>query len=93
MNYCLLTGLTWDFDESKNEASRVCHDNLIEGPDEQSMTFRDLDGSLTGKAGTSLVSSDSYLLGDLEGCEHRGNWNMTVCEGDFARVMYTCNVL
>jgi len=78
-------GLTWDFDESKNEASRVCHDNLFEGPDEQSMTFRDLDGSLTGKAGTSLVSSDSYLLGDLEGCEHRENWNMTVCEGDFAR--------
>ena len=81
----LISGLTWDFDESKNEASRVCHDNLIDGPDEQSMTFRDIDGSLTGTAGSSLVSSDSYLLDDLD-CEHRINWNMTVCSGDFARV-------
>ena len=75
--------LTFEFDETK--ASRVCHDNLETGNDESSMTFRDLDGSLTGMAGTSLVSPDSYLQEGLD-CHLREDWNMTVCKGNFARV-------
>ena len=58
---------------------------MVIGADETSMTFRDLDGSLTGTAGTSLVSPDYYLQEGLN-CQLRENWNMTVCEGNFARV-------
>ena len=83
MNFLFDAGLTFDFDEP--DATRVCHDNLVTGDDETSMTFRDLDGTLTGTPGTSLVSPDSYLQDGLN-CELRGNWNMTVCEGNFARV-------
>ena len=78
-------GLKFDFDEPA--ATRVCHDNLFTGDDETSMTFRDLDGSLTGSPGTSLVSPDYYLQEGLN-CQLRENWNMTVCEGNFARVNF-----
>ena len=68
-------------------ASRVCHDNVKIGKDETAMIFNDLDGSLTGKAGATLVSTDSYLLNGLN-CNFKDNWNMTVCEETkhFARV-------
>ena len=55
-------------------ASRVCHDNVKIGKDETAMIFNDLDGSLTGKAGATLVSTDSYLLNGLN-CNFKDNWN------------------
>ena len=82
-----ISELSWDFEVDSDVASRVCHNNVKIGKDETAMIFNDLDGSLTGKAGATLVSTDSYLLNGLN-CNFKGNWNMTVCEETkhFARV-------
>ena len=55
------------------------------GKDEDAMFFKDLDGSLTGTAGLNVVSTDEYLQEGLN-CSLKELWNMTTCEGDFARV-------
>jgi len=76
-------GLKFDFEEP--EALRVCHKNMVTGRDEDSMIFKDLDGSLTGTAGLNVVADfDEYLQEGLN-CQPHAEWNMTVCEGDFAR--------
>jgi len=75
-------GLEFDFEEP--EALRICHKNEIVGPDETAMTFKDLDGTLTGGAGLNVVSTDDYLHEGLD-CEARPLWNMTVCDGNFIR--------
>ena len=49
------------------------------------MTIKDLDGSLTGTPGMNVVSNDDYLHEGLD-CEPSTLWNMTVCNGKFARV-------
>ena len=51
------------------------------------MTLKDLDGSLTGTKGQNVVSNDEYLHEGLQ-CENKGLWNMTVCNGNFARVIW-----
>jgi len=75
-------GLKFDFEEP--EALRVCHKNMKTGRDEDAMIFKDLDGSLTGTAGRTLISVDEYLQEGLNCKPHEG-WNLTVCDGDFTR--------
>ena len=78
-------GLTFDFDEPT--AWKLCHKMEIENEvdqDETSISFRDLDGSLTGQAGKTLVASYDYLHEGVN-CEST-QWNMTLCDGNFFRV-------
>jgi len=75
-------GLSFDFEEP--EALRVCHQNQKTGADELAMILKDEDGSLTGTPGVSVMSRDDYLQEGLE-CEQNGDWNMTLCKGDFTR--------
>jgi len=75
-------GLTFDFEEP--EALKVCHANQKEGVDEDAMILKDLDGSLTDNAGTTVMAEDDYLQEGIE-CSRNENWNMTLCNGDFAR--------
>ena len=76
-------GVTISCDDAK--CSRICHDNVETGDDETSMTFKSLDGSLTGKVGSSIVSTDKYLH-DGQDCKVVEDWNMSICRGHFARV-------
>ena len=64
----------------------MCHYNQITGADETSMTIKDLDGSLVGTPGLNVVANDEYLQTGLD-CETNSLWNMTVCNGNFHRVL------
>ena len=78
-------GLTFDFDEPA--AWRLCHKMEFENEldqDETSISFRDLDGSLTGQAGKTLVAPYDFLHEGVN-CESTP-WNMTLCDGNFFRV-------
>ena len=55
-----------------------------------SIMMRDLDGSLTGEAGTTVVKPDMYFTENSE-CEAKEGWNLEVCKGRFAKV-YTGTV-
>ena len=47
--------------------------------------MRDLDGSLTGESGTTVVKPDMYFTENSE-CEAKEGWNLEVCKGRFAKV-------
>ena len=49
------------------------------------MMLRDLDGSLTGTPGLSVAADAPYFHDGVE-CETKSEWNMTICQGNFARV-------
>ena len=70
------------------EGSRVCHQNEKFGNDEPSMMLRDLDGTLTGTPGKSVTADAPYYHDGMD-CEINSEWNMAVCNGNFARVRYT----
>lgn len=74
-------GLVFDEDIG----TTVCHDNKMNGTDESSMILNDLDGSLTGTAGNAVVATDPFLHGNMD-CKTNPKWNMSVCNGNFARV-------
>jgi len=47
----------------------------------RSAVFRDLDGSVTGRAGSWVTVASDFLAGP--GCEHRAEWNANVCGGRY----------
>ncbi|GHG01681.1 hypothetical protein GCM10017783_12410 [Deinococcus piscis] len=47
-------------------------------------TFLDADGSVTGKAGQSVTVSP--LLRGQPGCTVRGDWNASICQGQYTRL-------
>ena len=67
---------------------RICHENEKYGRDEPSMVLRDLDGTLTGTAGVSVAADTPYYHDGID-CEVRSDWNMSICQGNFARVIFT----
>ena len=69
------------------DGSRICHKNEKFGNDEPSMVFRDLDGTLSGTPGVSVAADVPYYHEGME-CETNAEWNMAVCNGNFARVNY-----
>jgi cell migration-inducing and hyaluronan-binding protein len=50
----------------------------------KSAAFRDLDGSVSGSPGATIVI-DNGIASDEEGCEIRSSWNAAVCKGDMGR--------
>ena len=70
-----------------NDATRICHKNEVYGKDEPSMMLRDLDGTLTGTPGTSVTADVPYFHDGIE-CRPKSDWNMTLCQGNFARVHF-----
>ena len=70
-----------------DDASKICHKNEEYGNDEPSMMLRDLDGSLTGTPGTSVTADAPYYHDGIE-CETKSTWNMAICQGNFARVLF-----
>ena len=69
------------------DANRICHSNMKFGADEPSMMLRDLDGTLTGTPGVSVTANTPYYHEGKE-CEVNSDWNMAVCDGNFARVNF-----
>ena len=67
------------------DSSRICHKNKEYGLDEPSMVLRDLDGSLTGTPGVSVAAIAPYYQDGID-CELKSEWNMEICNGNFARV-------
>ena len=58
-----------------------------------SVLMKDLDGSLTGTAGSVVTKSDVYYTAEAN-CSTRNNWNMQVCDGRYAKVkLETCSKL
>lgn len=47
----------------------------------RSNVFRDVDGSVTGRAGTSVVVASPFFAGD--GCTLRAEWNAAVCDARY----------
>ena len=68
-----------------DDADKICHKNKVNGADESSMMLRDLDGSLTGTPGQSVTADVPYYHDGIE-CKTKSEWNMTICQGYFARV-------
>jgi len=66
------------------DGSRICHKNEKFGNDEPSMVLRDLDGTLSGTPGVSVAADVPYYHEGME-CETNAEWNMAVCNGNFAR--------
>jgi cell migration-inducing and hyaluronan-binding protein len=50
----------------------------------RSAAFRDLDGSVSGSPGATIVI-DNGIASDEEACEIRSTWNAAVCKGDVGR--------
>ena len=50
-----------------------------------SVLMKDMDGSLTGAAGSVVTKSDVYYTAEAQ-CSTRSNWNMQVCDGRYAKV-------
>ena len=67
------------------DSSKICHKNVEYGHDEPSMVLRDLDGSLTGTPGVSVAAIAPYYQDGID-CEVKSEWNMGICNGNFARV-------
>ena len=68
------------------DSSKICHKNVEYGLDEPSMVLRDLDGSLTGTPGVSVAAIAPYYQDGID-CELKSEWNMNICNGNFARVI------
>ena len=68
------------------DSSKICHKNKEYGHDEPSMVLRDLDGSLTGTPGVSVAAIAPYYQDGID-CELKSEWNMEICNGNFARVI------
>ena len=68
------------------DSSKICHKNVEYGHDEPSMVLRDLDGSLTGTPGVSVAAIAPYYQDGID-CEVKSEWNMGICNGNFARVI------
>ena len=78
----ITTGLNFG---DMDDADKICHKNKVNGADESSMMLRDLDGSLTGTPGQSVTADVPYYHDGIE-CKTKSEWNMTICQGYFARV-------
>ena len=50
----------------------------------KSAAFRDLDGSVSGTPGATIVI-DNGIASDEDACEIRSSWNAAVCKGDMGR--------
>ncbi len=50
----------------------------------RSAAFRDLDGSVSGKPGATIVI-DNGIASDENACEIKASWNAAVCTGDIGR--------
>ena len=50
----------------------------------KSAAFRDLDGSVTGSPGATIVL-DNGIAADEDACEIKSSWNAAVCKGDVGR--------
>ena len=55
------------------------------GRGEESISMYDMDGSLTGEAGSIVLRPGTYFT-EGETCEERPEWNLQVCTGTFAKV-------
>ena len=51
---------------------------------ERVQTVRDLDGSITGISGATVIRPQEFYVTD--DCEYRENWRMAVCPFLYARV-------
>ena len=69
------------------DSLKICHKNEEYGLDEPSMVLRDLDGTLTGQVGVSVAADSPYYRDGIE-CESNSDWNMSICQGNFARVIF-----
>jgi cell migration-inducing and hyaluronan-binding protein len=61
------------------EAPEVGHDGDV------SAVFLDTDGSVTGTAGRSVMTTNPFLYG--AGCAARSDWNAMTCVGDYASLI------
>ena len=50
-----------------------------------SIMMRDLDGSLTGEAGNTVVKKNVYYTKDLN-CKEKEGWSLDVCKERFLKV-------
>ena len=55
------------------------------GPSDPSVTMIDLDGSLTGEAGVTVISKGVNITADLD-CSELPGWNLLACRQIFVRV-------
>ena len=57
---------------------------LSDAHSERVQTVRDLDGSITGISGATVIRPQEFYVTD--DCEHRENWRMAVCPFLYTRV-------
>ena len=59
---------------------------LNDSHSERMQTFRDMDGSVTGITGATVIRPQEFYV--TVDCEYRPNWRMAVCPHWYSRVLY-----
>ncbi len=60
--------------------------DALDGPTDSSVSMRDVDGSLTGMAGSTVMPVDYEAHADSQ-CHVETEWNMKVCQEYLAKVI------
>lgn len=76
--------LQFDFSDP-DEGYYMYEESPMNGIGENSVTMRDLDGSLTGSAGVTVVEKGVYFTKNSN-CQEMSGWNLEICDEYFAKV-------